>query len=143
MDITWIKPALVGAGAGAVALAIAGFSWGGWVTGGTASEMANRASKDAREQLVASICVDAFVLNPDAAKNLVELKGAKSYERDDLIEAGGWIVVPGVDELITGAADVCAERLVAMDALPERVVMPDAVDVEPMNVDAEPVATDG
>ena len=29
---TWVKPAVYGAGAGAVALAIIGFTWGGWVT---------------------------------------------------------------------------------------------------------------
>ena len=31
-----VKPALWGAAAGAIALAIVGFNWGGWVTGGTA-----------------------------------------------------------------------------------------------------------
>ena len=36
----WLKPALYGAAAGAGALAIIGFTWGGWVTGGTAKEMA-------------------------------------------------------------------------------------------------------
>lgn len=36
----WLKPGLFGAGIGAVALAIVGFSWGGWVTGGTAEAMA-------------------------------------------------------------------------------------------------------
>lgn len=36
----WLKPALYGALAGATALAIAGFSWGGWVTGGTAEQIA-------------------------------------------------------------------------------------------------------
>jgi len=30
------KPALWGAAGGAIALAIAGFAWGGWVTGGKA-----------------------------------------------------------------------------------------------------------
>jgi hypothetical protein len=36
----WLKPALQGAALGAIALAITGFTWGGWVTGGTAKEMA-------------------------------------------------------------------------------------------------------
>ena len=143
MNILWIKPALVGAGAGAIALAIVGFSWGGWVTGGTASEMTAKATKDARAELVASMCVDAFVAHTNAAKNLVELKETKTYQRDDLIEAGGWIMVPGLDEQVTGAADACAKRLVAMEALPERVSMPDTSDAEPVAVDAEPVATDG
>lgn len=122
----WTKPALVGAGAGAVAAMIVGFGWGGWVTGGTASEMAAKASRDAGEQLVASICVDAFVADANAAGNLVALKEAKTYEQDNFIEDGGWIVVPGLDTQITGAADVCAERLVALESLPESVVAPEA-----------------
>jgi hypothetical protein len=36
----WLKPGLYGAACGAVALAVIGFSWGGWVTGGTARTMA-------------------------------------------------------------------------------------------------------
>jgi hypothetical protein len=35
-----LKPAIYGAVAGAVAIPIAGFSWGGWVTGSSAREMA-------------------------------------------------------------------------------------------------------
>ena len=122
----WTKPALVGAGAGAVAAMIVGFSWGGWVTGGTASEMAAKASRDAGEQLVASICVNAFVADANAAGNLVSLKEAKVYERDNFIEDGGWIIVPGLEKQITGAADVCAERLLALESLPERAVLPEA-----------------
>ena len=36
----WLKPGLYGAACGAAALAVIGFSWGGWVTGGTARTMA-------------------------------------------------------------------------------------------------------
>ena len=36
----WLKPGLYGAACGAAALAGIGFSWGGWVTGGTARTMA-------------------------------------------------------------------------------------------------------
>ncbi len=128
----WTKPALVGAGAGAVAAMIVGFSWGGWVTGGTASEMAAKASRNAGEQLVASICVEAFVADANAAGNLVLLKEAKTYERDNFIEDGGWIIVPGLEKQITGAADVCAQRLLALESLPERVVVPEASTTDTM-----------
>ena len=43
----WTEPALCGAGVGAIALAIIGFNWGGWVTGGTAAEMAEKSSRSA------------------------------------------------------------------------------------------------
>ena len=42
-----LKPALWGAVGGAVALAIVGFTWGGWVTGGTARTLANVVGEDA------------------------------------------------------------------------------------------------
>ena len=41
----WLKPGLQGAAIGAVALAIVGFTWGGWVTGGTAEKMASDQAK--------------------------------------------------------------------------------------------------
>ena len=40
MDWEKIKLGLWGALGGAIVLAIIGFAWGGWVTGGTAQEMA-------------------------------------------------------------------------------------------------------
>ncbi|WP_205602569.1 hypothetical protein [Chelativorans alearense] len=140
----WTKPAIYGAAGGAIALAIVGFTWGGWVTGSTASTMAAQASQDAREQLVASICVESFISNPNAARNLIDLKEASSYQQDDFIEDGGWITLAGLkeEEQVSGAADVCADRLVAMEGLPERA-MPKASAVDTEAVDAKPTATGG
>jgi len=42
-----VKPALWGAAAGAIALAIVGFNWGGWVTGGTAETLAKNSAATA------------------------------------------------------------------------------------------------
>ena len=41
----WLKPGLIGVGVGAVALAITGFTWGGWVTGPKAEVMAANQAK--------------------------------------------------------------------------------------------------
>ena len=54
----WLKPGLYGAACGAVALAVAGFSWGGWVTGGTARAMAADQSKADVVAALALISVD-------------------------------------------------------------------------------------
>ena len=55
----WLKPGLYGAVCGAVALAVVGFSsWGGWVTGGTAREMAADQSKADVFAALSLICVD-------------------------------------------------------------------------------------
>ncbi len=40
MNMEKIKPVLMGAVGGGIVLAVIGFAWGGWVTGGTAQEMA-------------------------------------------------------------------------------------------------------
>ncbi|MDC3309593.1 hypothetical protein OAV68_01650 [bacterium] len=54
----WTEPALCGAGVGAIALAIIGFNWGGWVTGGTAAEMAEKSSRSAVAEALIPTCSD-------------------------------------------------------------------------------------
>lgn len=112
------RPALMGAVAGAVVLAIAGFSYGGWVTGGTAQSMADTAASDARTQLVAGLCVNRFVAEPDASAQLVKLKEIKSWDRDDFIDEGGWASIDGVGDDVRGAANECARQLAAMEMVP-------------------------
>ena len=97
---------------------IIGFTWGGWVTGGSAKSMADNAAEGARTNLVASLCVDKFAAAPDADAQLVALKKASSYERDNFIEDGGWSTIQGVNSDVSGVADACAENLVALEELP-------------------------
>ncbi|TWC78325.1 hypothetical protein FB593_1129 [Rhizobium sp. SJZ105] len=103
---------------------VVGFTVGGWTTGGNATLMANTAAKDAKSEIVSSICVQKFASSADAAKNLVTLKETSSWQRDDFIEKGGWVNIAGVDK-VDGAADLCAKTLADMKDLP--VVAPDAV----------------
>lgn len=97
---------------------VVGFSWGGWVTGGTAENMVSQAKRQARENLVATLCVSNFVASADADANFTALKEASSYERDDLIEEGGWAVIDGLKEQVAGAIDLCADRIAGMEQLP-------------------------
>ncbi len=55
---------------GAIVLAIIGFIWGGWVTGGTAEGMA----ADAVVDRLTLICVAQFTQDPDQAQKINELK---------------------------------------------------------------------
>jgi len=93
---------------------IGGFTWGGWVTGGTAKEMATTAATGARAELVATICVERFANGPDAKAKLASLKDASSYMRNDMIEKDGWVTMAGSDKPVTGAAALCVRQL--MDA---------------------------
>lgn len=105
--------------AGSVVLTmIVGFTAGGWTTGGTATEMAEDAARTARAELVANLCVERFVTGPNAGQKLAELKDTSSYQRDTFITEGGWIELAGMQREAPGAADRCADQLVAMETLP-------------------------
>jgi alpha/beta superfamily hydrolase len=105
-----VKPAVWGAIAGAAALAIVGFSWGGWVTGSTAQALAKAQSDRAVVMALAPICVENFRHHANAEANLAELQKASSWEQATYIEKGGWAKMPG-GGLSTGVAAACAEIL--------------------------------
>jgi hypothetical protein len=96
-----------------VATIVVGFAWGGWVTGGTATQMAADAATGARAQLAAADCISRFQSSPDAAAQLAVLKKTESYERSDLIDKGGWTTMPGSKDPVAGAGDICSNKLLA------------------------------
>lgn len=102
----------------AVLTMIVGFTAGGWVTGGTATQMTENAISETRSEMVANLCVDKFVGSTNAKDQLAALKEADSWDRDNMIKDGGWTTIAGLTEEVNGAADLCAEQLVAMDSLP-------------------------
>ena len=107
----WVKPALQGAAVGAVALAIVGFSWGGWVTGGTAKQMA---SDQARLEVVAAlvpICIEQSKLDPQVVATLALLKEASSYKRSDMLMEAGWATMPGSSNPNSSVARACMDNL--------------------------------
>ena len=91
---------------------VIGFTWGGWVTGGTATKMVSDAAEGARAQLAAADCISRFERGPDAIAQLTALKKAGSYERGGLIEKAGWATMPGSKDPVEGAAEICAQQLV-------------------------------
>lgn len=110
----------------AVAIMIVGFTAGGWTTGGTAQAMAEDAARNARAELAASICVEKFVTASNASQSLAQLKEASSYQRDNFIIDGGWAKLVGLEKPVPGAADLCADKLAAMDAVPVREAEPNS-----------------
>ena len=115
------KTVLFWACAGSVIAAIVvGFSWGGWVTGGTAREMAEESASQARQELAAVVCVDRFMAAPDASVQLTALQEIESPRaQGKFVEDGGWaIIVPASDKPDykarsddRKAAGLCAEEL--------------------------------
>jgi hypothetical protein len=109
----WLKPGLYGAAAGAAALAIIGFSWGGWVTDTTARKMA---SEQARLEVVAAlvpICVEQSKQDPEVAATLARLRDASSYKRSDMLMETGWATMPGSTDANRNVASACMEKLAA------------------------------
>ncbi len=99
---------------GVIATLIIGFTWGGWVTGGTSQELAETAVEETRAELVAVVCVERFMRAETASVQLAALAEVDSWERDDLIADGGWATLAGMEGPVDDAADLCAERLMEM-----------------------------
>ena len=68
---------------GAIALAVAGFSWGGWVTGATARQMAADQSRTDVVNALSLICVDQSKRDPQMIERVAALKAASSWTRGD------------------------------------------------------------
>lgn len=96
----------------AIATMIIGFSWGGWVTGGTSNKAAAAAGDVARGELASSICVERFNAAPDAATKLTEFKAiTDGYKKRQFVEAGGWATMPGQKTADSRSVEGCATAL--------------------------------
>jgi hypothetical protein len=110
-----VQPALWGAAGGAIALALIGFSLGGWVTGGTAESLARSRVESAVVAALSPFCVDTFRRAADAPANLAEMQrmssGSYASEQGKFIEKGGWATAPGSTEPNSAVARACADAL--------------------------------
>jgi hypothetical protein len=101
-----------GAAAGAIILAILGFTWFGWITGGTAEKMAQERADSAVVAALTPICIEKFKESEQAAQNLEALKKISySWERGTFVEKGGWATFPGNDKPNSDVARACADAL--------------------------------
>jgi len=130
------KTLLVWACIGSVAATmVVGFTWGGWVTGGTAKEMAEDAGASSRYELASVICADKFVTAGDARAELTTFQAIKSsYKQREFIEAGGWAVMPSEDKAERQSADLCAKVLADLDPAELPAPAVEAAVVEPVTV---------
>ncbi len=106
-----LKPAAWGAIGGAAALAIFGFTMGGWVTGGSSAAAAKDGAETAVIAALAPICALQFREQSDVDAKLAELKTMRSYEQSSYVEKGGWATMPGSKDPVKGVAASCATIL--------------------------------
>lgn len=105
----WVKPATWGVVGGAAAAMIIGFNWGGWVTGGTAGQMAAERAKAAVVAAYTPVCV-ANAMDADAAQR-AKLKAENSWSRGAFVEESGWL--GNIDAAYRDAvAEACAPKVV-------------------------------
>lgn len=107
------SPFLWGAAVGAISLAIVGFSWGGWVTGGSAEKQAAASSVKAVDAALAPICVSQFEKGANVPASLKAFKELSSYEQSEYVGKGGWAKMPGsaAAEPSYQLVTACAEAL--------------------------------
>ncbi len=112
IQMNWekIKPGFWGAIGGAIVLAIVGFAWGGWVTGGTAQIMAAEAVVDR----LTLICVAQFNQDSQRDQKLEELKDKDFWERDCYVKKQGWATILGETKPDSKVADACTNQILKM-----------------------------
>lgn len=109
------KPAIWGIVGGAIALAIVGFTWGGWVTSASSEANATQRANAAVITALAPICVERFKATADGATKLTELKKVDSWSQGEFVEKGGWATSPGPTPpgQLSAVAKACATLLTA------------------------------
>src|ERR1700694_6243992 len=110
-----VKPALWGAVAGAVALALVGFWWGGWKTAASARDLVEAGSQKAIVVALAPFCVEKFNAQTDAVAKLGELKKLASYEQGSFVEKAGWATFWS-EKVNSDVARACANALTTAPA---------------------------
>ena len=91
---------------------IVGFTWGGWVTGGTAEKMAVTQSGIAVVEALVPVCLALSVSDPAGPAKLEQLAALKaSYERTDFVMKAGWATIATAKEPNRKLAEACAELI--------------------------------
>lgn len=100
---------------GSVALTmIVGFTWGGWVTSGSAEQSATTMAKNAVTMRLVPICVEQFNQDTDKDAKLAELRAVSSYQQKTFVTDQGWATMPGEEKADSKVADQCARELLLM-----------------------------
>jgi hypothetical protein len=92
---------------GAVIAMGIGFSWGGWVTGGTSKERSEEAVLAGQ----AAICVAQFMKAPNHEAQLKAFKETDSWKRSEFVSKGGWDKMPGQETAGGSVSNACADGI--------------------------------
>ena len=104
-----LKPLLWSAAGGAVATMVLGFAFGGWMTGGSATELAGKVAADRVVERLAPICANMATRDPEQGARINTLKATDSWRRGGAVAGFGWATMPGETQPDSKVADRCAE----------------------------------
>ena len=106
-----VKPGLWGAAAGAIAMAIVGFSGLGWTTAETSEKLAQETASTAVVAALLPFCVTKAKADPDLTA-LTKLQAEQSsYSRHDIVMKAGWATLDGTATGNDALARACADKL--------------------------------
>lgn len=109
--LEWLKPGIYGAVIGAVFVSVVGFTWGGWVTGGTSNDRAMAMSRDNVVASMVPVCLDMARSDPARADKLATIRTASTYQRRDALMTSGWATMPGTEVPDREIAQACLAAL--------------------------------
>jgi len=108
----WLKPGVWGVVCGSILTMIVGFSYGGWMTTGTAERLAREQAETAVTAALVPVCVAHSKADQAAATKLAMLRGiTSSYEQREFVTKAGWATIPGMDSASRDVAEACAAAL--------------------------------
>ncbi|HEY4523784.1 MAG TPA: hypothetical protein VJK04_02840 [Candidatus Paceibacterota bacterium] len=111
IDLEYVKLGAWGFVIGCIFSIVVGFSWGGWVTGGTTERIAKERATTAVTAALVPVCVEKAKADPRGAKQLEALKALSSpWEQRDAVVKAGWATFGG-DELNRDVGEACATAL--------------------------------
>ena len=90
---------------------IIGFTWGGWVTGATARQMADVNGQDAVVKRLAPMCVLQAQQDGKKDRKLKGLKATGTWEQTEFVVKQGWATMPGEKTADSKVAGECVKLL--------------------------------
>jgi hypothetical protein len=112
MDIpSGVKPGLWGAVAGAIAMAVLGFSYLGWTTASTSQKLAQDTAGAAVVAALVPFCVIKAEADPNATILTRFRAEQSSYSRSDIVMKAGWASFGDKTMDSDTLAHACAEKL--------------------------------
>ncbi len=108
---TWLKPGIYGAVIGAALVGFVGFTWGGWVTGGTANDMAMSMARNDVVAAMVPVCLDMARTDPERMAKMATIRTASTYQQSTALMEAGWATMPGRDAPDREIARACLSAL--------------------------------